>query len=104
MLLPSENSTVRRAIDHWFNEMEIYPKILGQFDDSAFMKAFGQAGVDIFFMPTVIAKEVCKQFDVKVVGKTDAIKESFYAISTERKIRHPAVAAICDTARDNIFL
>ena len=103
LLLPTQNSTIRRALDQWFTEMDIFPRVTGQFDDSALLKAFGQAGVGLFSMPRIIEKDVCKQFDVKVIGRTSAVKEEFYAISAERKIKHPAIAAICDTARNRLF-
>ena len=103
LLLPTQNSTIRRALDQWFTELDVFPWITGQFDDSALLKAFGQAGVGVFSMPRIIEKEVCKQFDVKVIGHTAEVHEQFYAISAERKVRHPAVAAICDTARDRVF-
>lgn len=103
LLMPTENSTIRRSIDQWFNELTVIPKIIGEFDDSALLKAFGQAGVGIFFMPTIIEKEVCEQFNVEIIGRTEKVKENFYAISAERKIKHPAVAAICDVAKLKLF-
>ncbi|MCG8379019.1 MAG: transcriptional activator NhaR [Proteobacteria bacterium] len=102
ILIPTENSTIRRAIDQWFDELEVYPKIMGEFDDSALLKAFGQGGVGIFFMPTVIEKDICKQFNVNIIGRTAKVKEQFYAISTERKIKHPAIASICKAAKQKI--
>ncbi|NKB38762.1 MAG: LysR family transcriptional regulator [Gammaproteobacteria bacterium] len=103
LLLPTQNSTIRRALDQWFNEIDVFPRVTGQFDDSALLKAFGQAGVGIFSMPSIIEKDVCKQFDVKIIGRTAEVKEEFYAISAERKVKHPAIAAICDTARTSLF-
>lgn len=102
MLMPTENSTIRRSIDQWFNELDIYPDIKGEFEDSALLKAFAQAGVGIFFMSTAIEKELCKQFNVKIIGRTEKVKEQFYAISTERKIRHPAIAAIDEKSKLNL--
>ncbi|MGB1800013.1 MAG: transcriptional activator NhaR [Gammaproteobacteria bacterium] len=99
LLIPTENSTIRRAIDQWFNELDIYPEIKGEFDDSALLKAFAKAGKGIFFMPTAIEKELCEQLDVKIIGRAERVKEQFYAISTERKIKHPAIASICNTAK-----
>ena len=102
-LIPTQRSTIRRALDQWFNELGISPRIVGQFDDSALLKAFGQAGMGIFAMPQIIEKEVCRQFNVKIIGRTKTIQEEFYAISAERKIKHPAIVAICDSARDRLF-
>ncbi len=102
-LIPTQKSTIRRALDQWFSEMDISPNIVGQFDDSALLKAFGQAGMGIFSMPQIIEKEVCNQFNVEVVGRTKTVQEEFYAISAERKIKHPAIATICGAARDRLF-
>ena len=100
LLLPTVQNEIRQLFDYWLREKNIYPVIRGQFDDSALMKDFGQAGLGIFFMPTIIAKDVCKAFNVKVIGQTDEVKQQFYAISAERKVSHPAVAAICDAANN----
>lgn len=103
VLLPTKQYAIRQLFDRWANDMDLFPLIKGQFDDSALMKAFGQAGLGVFFMPTVIEQEVCQQFQVDVIGRTEDIKQRFYAVSSERKVTHPAVAAICDGARDIIF-
>jgi LysR family transcriptional activator of nhaA len=103
MLLPTGQYAIRRLVDYWFDEHKIYPNIRGQFDDSALMKSFGQAGLGIFFMPSLIAEEVCQNFNVKVVGSVEEVKQKFYAISAERKVKHPAVSAICDSARNTLF-
>lgn len=104
MLLPTAQYAIRRSMDYWMEEQQIYPDIKGQFDDSALMKSFGQAGLGIFFMPTIIAQEVCFNFKVEIVGQIDSIKQTFYAITAERKVSHPAVAAICNTARSSLFV
>jgi LysR family transcriptional activator of nhaA len=104
ILLPTSQYAIRQSIDFWFNKHDIYPNIRGQFDDSALMKSFGQVGLGIFFMPTIIADEVCRNFDVEVVGSVNELKQTFYAITAERKVKHPAVAAICDTARNALFV
>jgi LysR family transcriptional activator of nhaA len=81
----------------------ICPIICGQFDDSCLMKAFGQASMRMFFMSSTIEDEICRNFDVKVIGRINDIKQKYYAISSERKVKHPAVAAICDSARRSLF-
>lgn len=103
LLLPTEQYSIRHLFDNWIQEQEIYPVIRGQFDDSALMKCFGQAGVGIFFMSSIIEEEVCRNFKVKAIGRVEDIHQKFYAISAERKVKHPAVAAICDTARHSLF-
>lgn len=79
--------------------MHIHPRIVDEFDDSALMKAFGQAGSGIFICPTAIASENMQQYGVNMIGNTEELREHFYAISVERKISHPAVASITETAR-----
>lgn len=103
LLLPGEMTVVQRRLLKWFAALHIHPRIVGEFDDSALMKAFGQAGAGIFIAPTPIASEVKKQYGVVVIGHTDEVREQFYAISVERKISHPAVAAITETAREWLF-
>ena len=103
MLLPTEQNGIRRLFDQWITNQEVYPSLKAQFDDSALVKSFGSAGEGVFFMPQIIETEVCENFGVKVIGSTEDIKQAFYAISAERRVRHPAVAAICDYARDEIF-
>ncbi|MDH5388570.1 MAG: transcriptional activator NhaR [Gammaproteobacteria bacterium] len=103
MLMPGEMTVVQSRLLKWFDGLHIHPRIVGEFDDSALMKAFGQAGTGVFIAPTAIASEVEKQYGVKTIGQTDQVLEQFYAISVERKITHPAVAAITETAREWLF-
>ncbi|MEJ2180805.1 MAG: transcriptional activator NhaR [Gammaproteobacteria bacterium] len=99
LLIPSEINLVRPRLFNWLDSLRVYPRIVGEFDDSALMKAFGQAGAGVFIVPTAIADEVAKQFRVAKVGDTEDVLEQFYAISVERRISHPAVATITETAR-----
>jgi LysR family transcriptional activator of nhaA len=103
MLMPSEASSVRHALDVWFEARGVRPTIVGDFDDSALLKAFGQRGLGVFAMPRVIEAEVARQFDVSVIGRTDEIENCFYAITVERRLRHPAVVAIAEAARSSTF-
>jgi LysR family transcriptional regulator, transcriptional activator of nhaA len=103
MLMPSEASSVRHAIDLWLSSRGVRPNIVGDFDDAALLKAFGQRGLGVFAMPSVIESEVVRQFDVAVIGRTDEIENCFYAITVERRLRHPAVVAIAEAARSNLF-
>ncbi|XXY44935.1 transcriptional activator NhaR [Sorangium sp. So ce269] len=102
-LLPGAPSMVRRALEQWFDSQEIRPTIVAEFDDSALAKDFGKEGMGVFAAPTVIEAEVLHQYRVRVVGRSEAVRQQFYAISVERKIKHPAVVAICEAARQNIF-
>ncbi len=103
MLLPLPNSALRRRLDDWFESHELSPNIVGEFDDSALKKAFGEAGVGVFAAPTVIEEEVCRMYRTSVIGQTDDIKERFYAISPERRLRHPSVVMITDAAKSELF-
>lgn len=103
MLLPSENTLLRRALDHWFEQHGITPKIIAEFDDSALMKVFAQHGDGVCTAPEVIAREIRESFGLVPVGKADDVIERFYAISVERRIRNPAVVAISENARKKLF-
>ncbi len=102
-LLPSEASSVRRSLEIWFDAQRVRPIIVGDFDDSALLKAFGHRGHGVFAAPSIIEDQVCRQFDVSVIGSTEDIETCFYAISVERRLRHPAVVAIAETARSLLF-
>jgi LysR family transcriptional activator of nhaA len=103
MLLPSQHSALRRRLDDWFDSHNIAPTVVGEFDDSALLKAFGEAGAGLFAAPSVIEKEICRMYGMSVVGRTDTVSEHFYAISPERRIKHPAVALITEVARNDLF-
>jgi LysR family transcriptional activator of nhaA len=99
VLLPTENTALRRTLDHWMDEASIRPMVVGEFEDSALLMAFGQRGAGLFPAPSPIAREVERQFRVVAVGEVPTVRERLFAISVERKINHPAVAAVCDAAR-----
>jgi len=103
VLLPSEDAAVRRELDGWFDTRGVKPVMVGEFDDSALMKVFGQEGRGVFPVPTVIAEEVARQYGVRPIGTAEGLVECYYAISAERRVRHPAVAAICSAARSDLF-
>ena len=103
MLLPAPNSALRRQIDDWFETKDIVPHVVGEFDDSALMKAFGQAGSGIFVSPSAIEAEICSMYHTSVIGRSATIKERFYAISPERRLKHPAVVLITEAARSRLF-
>lgn len=103
LLVPGQETVVRSRLMRWFAEQNIRPRIVGEFDDSALMKAFGKSGSGIFIAPSVIADEVKSQYGVELIGHTDAVTESFYAISVERKVKHPGIVAITESARRELF-
>jgi LysR family transcriptional activator of nhaA len=101
--MPTEDNVLRRKLDDWFEQHGVTPAIVGEFEDSALLGAFGHEGAGFFAVPAVIADEVIRQFGVEKVGQVTDVHESYYAISLERRVRHPAVAAICDVARSELF-
>ena len=103
MLLPSPNSALRRRLADWFENRQLSPRIVGEFDDSALLKAFGEAGAGVFAGPSVIEDEICRMYRTSVIGQTDEIRERFYAISPERRLKHTAVVLVTDIARSDLF-
>lgn len=103
VLLPAEGTALRRQLDDWFTENKIRPRIVGEFEDSALLKAFGQAGAGLFPVPSIVEAEVGRQYHAKPIGIVEGVVERFYAISAERRVTHPAVAAICTAARTQLF-
>jgi LysR family transcriptional activator of nhaA len=99
-IAPTEGSAMRRALEHWFLEESVRPRFVAEVEDSALMKTLGQAGYGLFAAPTVVADEIVRQFNVEIVATLDKVKERFYALSVERKLKHPAVVAICEGARE----
>jgi LysR family transcriptional activator of nhaA len=102
-LLPTDNTSLRRNLEQWFDAQGFRPVVRGEFEDNALLKAFGQAGVGLFPAPAAIEKEIVKQYCVRVIGRIDTVRERFFAISVERKIKHPAVVAIVEAARAKLF-
>ncbi|MGE3275890.1 MAG: transcriptional activator NhaR [Vicinamibacterales bacterium] len=100
MLLPGDGTPVRRALDLWFETKRVRPRVAGEFDDSALAQAFGQFGRGLFVAPTVVEAEIVKQYGVKAVGRIPEVGARYYAISIDRKLRHPAVVAISEAAHE----
>lgn len=103
MLVPTEDNVLRRQLDRWLEGRNIAPKIVGEFADSALMKVFGERGEGIFPCPSAIEGEVCERYAVVVLGRAAEIRERYYAVSAERRIKHPAVQAISEAARAGRF-
>jgi len=97
-VLPTENKTLRRALDQWFEKQGLRPRVVGEFDDSALLKTFGQTGAGLFAVPSAVEAEVVKQYGVTAVGRLDEVKERYYAISVEQRLKHPAVVAVSEAA------
>lgn len=103
ILLPTENAELRRSLDAWFDSQEIHPEIVGEFQDYALLRAFAQEGIGVCPIPSVFESVLKKGGSLRTIGRTEDVRSRFYAISVERKIKHPAVAAICATARQQLF-
>jgi LysR family transcriptional activator of nhaA len=102
-LLPTNNTALRRSLDQWFDNENIRPNIQAEIEDSALIKTFGKGGMGLFVAPTIVEAEIKRQYMVEAVGKIESVKERFYAITVRRRLKHPAVTAILDNARDNLF-
>lgn len=103
MLMPAEDSAVGRRLQAWLQTRSLHPRIVGEFDDNALAQEFGRRGVGIFVGPTVIADEIQAQCQVRMLGSTSEVSDEFFAISVERRITHPCVAAITQSARTELF-
>jgi LysR family transcriptional activator of nhaA len=99
-LLPTAGKTLRRTLDQFFDQQSIRPRIVAELDDSALLTTFGQAGAGLFVAPSVLEKEITRQFGVTVAGRLDAVRERYFAISVERRLKHPAVVAISEAANE----
>jgi LysR family transcriptional activator of nhaA len=102
-LLPTVGTALRRSLDLWFERNAITPDIIAEAEDSALLKAFAADGMGGMFVPTVIAKQVCRRYDVSEVSAVEDVHERFYAITAERRIVHPAVVAMRSAARSKLF-
>src|SRR5215510_2603976 len=103
MLLPTDNTALRRNLDFWFESNGIRPRILGEFEDFALLRAFGETGAGVFPLPSAVGAQIRRQKALRIVGATTEVRTQFYAISAERKLHHPAVLAIRTAARKELF-
>lgn len=102
MLLPGEDTVVRTRLIQWFKKEGVRPRIVGDFDDSALLMAFGEAGAGIFPAPSVTEQDVMQQYAVVRVGYVPAVTQQFYLISVERRLTHPALVAINSVASNGL--
>lgn len=103
ILLPSVGTQLRSGIDQWLDKNRVRPRLVAEFDDSALMKVFGQQGAGIFLAPAAIEAEVERQYQAVTIGQVNEVQERFYAISIERRVQHPVIAAVVDAARTQLF-
>lgn len=102
-LLPGDDAAIRPKLERWLDNNNLHPMIRGEFDDSALMKSFGQAGAGLFAAPSTNAAHICEQYKVKVVGHIETVMEQFYMISTERRLTHPAIIAITEKGSESLL-
>lgn len=103
LLLPTENTALRRSIDHWLDAEGLRARIVGEFEDSALLNVFGQRGGGLFPAVSILSSDIEAQYKVKTVGRIQGIKERLFAITVDRKIKHPVVDVICEKAK-SVFL
>lgn len=103
VLLPTRNNALRGRIDQWFDLLGVRPNVVGEFDDNALLNTFGGSGLGLFPAPSVLATDVHVQFGAEPVGAITQVREQFYAISSERKIKHPAIDAILSAIHGKVF-
>jgi LysR family transcriptional activator of nhaA len=97
-LVPIEGAMMRRALDQWFHQTGVQPHSLGEFQDSALLKVFATAQGTLFAAPMATDSEVRRLYGAHLVGRIEGAEESFYAISVQRRVKHPAVLAIINAA------
>jgi LysR family transcriptional activator of nhaA len=98
-LLPTENTSLRRALETWFREQKIQPRIVAEFEDLALMKVMAAEGRGFIALPSVAVRDAMSHYRFQAVGRTDKCRVQFHAITAERRIAHPAVALITSQAR-----
>ncbi|MCA1826745.1 MAG: transcriptional activator NhaR [Myxococcales bacterium] len=103
LLLHTRNTAVRRALDRWFDGNGLHPRVIAEFEDDALLSAVGATGRGLFPAPTVVEADIVRQLGVQAVGRVEQVRLHYYALSIERRIRNPFVAAICERARDELF-
>lgn len=103
ILFPSSKTVLRKSLDLWFESRGIHPLVRAEFDDTALKQVFAQVGLGLSPVRSIIAQDVQRTYGLRYVGRLPEIKERFYAISLDRKIKHPAVSAILEQARTSFF-
>ncbi len=103
LLLPTRNNAIRGRLDQWIERHNLRPDVVGEFEDSALLKTFGRNGLGMFPAPAALKDDILEQFNAVPVGELTQVREQYFAISTELKIRHPAVEAILSAPHSGIF-
>ena len=101
-ILPPEGFALRRSLEDWFQKMDIHPRVVAEVEDNDLINVLAEVGAGLFAAPSIIGDDIRVRVAVEKVGRAEGIKESFYAITADRRIRHPAVVAITEGARDEL--
>jgi LysR family transcriptional activator of nhaA len=102
-LLPAEPTQLRMALEEWFDSLEIRPVVVAEFEDPAFMTVMAAEGQGVIAIPSVIEHETLQRYGLRAFGRTDECLHQYYAITAERRMRHPAVIAITDHSRTDLL-
>jgi len=102
LLVTPSNTSLRRSVDGWLDSEGIRPKVVGEFADNALLQVFGRAGVGVFAAPSVVEQNLLGEYGLRLIGRADRIRERFYALTAERRLKNPAVAVILDAARSSV--
>lgn len=101
-LLPTQNTGLRRSLEKWFQAINIHPHIVGEFEDAALMTVVASDGVGFMPMATVVEKELSR-YKLEIIGTTKKCADEYYAISSERRLTHPAVVLVTESAQQRLF-
>ena len=104
ILLSGLQSNLRRSLLRWYRDHGLEPRIVAEIADNAVLKVFGQHGLGMFAVPTAVEADVARRYEVERITLLDGVQERYYAISVERRIRNPAVAAITAAARSELLV
>lgn len=103
ILLPPRDTALRRALDHWIAKERLDPRVLAEISDGALLKTFGAEGRGFVPAPAVLEGEMARQYSLHPAGEVPGVTERIFAISVERRLKHPAVLAIQQAAVEEIF-
>lgn len=94
LLLPTRDNALRGRLDQWFTARGLRPRVIGEFEDSALLMTFGRGGQGLFPAPALLADDIAAEYGAVPAGNLVEVREQFYAITADRRIRHPAVEAL----------
>ena len=100
VLLPTPDSSIRRSFSRWLEARGLQPRVVGEFEDGALMRAFGEIGAGLFPAPSILAEDLERQAGVDCLGSLEGTRACYYAVTVERQLEHPAVRAICAATRE----